>query len=143
VGYFMGYYTIWLATVKRNFCPVLGMGEERSCAGEVDSRQLKVDSFGKRLISPQRAQRTRRRRPESLGGAVEGCEDVLTFKKWIILENLVERGSGPAALKSSGTRHREGPAFRFGRRIFANQAEAASAARFAPATSTSLPDFTS
>ena len=24
-GYFMGYYTIWLALVKTNFCPVLGL----------------------------------------------------------------------------------------------------------------------
>src|SRR5258708_12634064 len=24
-GYFMGYYTIWLAPVKTNFCPVLGL----------------------------------------------------------------------------------------------------------------------
>ena len=29
-GYFMGYYTIWLAVVKRFFCPVLGNSGRRS-----------------------------------------------------------------------------------------------------------------
>jgi hypothetical protein len=31
-GYFMGYYTIWLAPVKKNFGSVLGIGKRESVA---------------------------------------------------------------------------------------------------------------
>ena len=47
----MGYYTIWLAPVKKFFCPVLGIGEEKTQIidpGKFKTRNLKIEGCGTR-----------------------------------------------------------------------------------------------
>jgi hypothetical protein len=55
VGYFMGYYTIWLALVKKFFRPVLGIGEEKSrsrfALGRPPPLKVKIDYVLKKTDS--------------------------------------------------------------------------------------------
>ena len=52
-GYFMGYYTIWLASVKRIFGSVLGIGRtNRLVAGLASLRKFKTRSLEQQAAAP-------------------------------------------------------------------------------------------
>jgi hypothetical protein len=64
-GYFMGYYTIWLAPVKRNFVPFRELEKRLGPLAELLGLEDRVIC----LVS----------------GVVKGGEDVLALKKWVVL----------------------------------------------------------
>jgi hypothetical protein len=54
-GYFMGYYTIWLALVKTNFCPVLGLRDGKMLVpfGAMGVTRIAKGKLIGRLANPQ------------------------------------------------------------------------------------------
>ena len=54
-GYFMGYYTIWLASVKTNFCPVLGLRDGKMLVpfGAMGVTRIAKGKLIGRLANPQ------------------------------------------------------------------------------------------